>query len=62
MGDSVGHGDFCGFDFLIAQAQAALQARLQAIRSTGIYPRQYIRELCEKVERQDHASSELGKS
>lgn len=30
FGDPIGHGDYCGFDFLGAQAQAALQARLQA--------------------------------
>ncbi|MGB5916724.1 MAG: hypothetical protein WBG63_17805, partial [Phormidesmis sp.] len=52
FGDPTGHGDFCGFDFLIAQAQSSLQARLQAIRNTGIDPDAYIQELCEKVERQ----------
>ncbi len=52
FGDPTGHGDFCGFDFLIAQAQSSLQARLQAIRNTGIDPNEYIQQLCEKVERQ----------
>ena len=52
FGDSIGHGDFCGFDFLIAQAQSAVQARLQAIHSTGVYPSEYIKQLCEKVERE----------
>lgn len=50
--DPIGHGDFCGFDFLLAQAQSALHARLQAIRTTGISPDDYIEQLCEKVERQ----------
>ena len=29
-----------------------MQARLQAIRSTGIHPQEYIKQLCQKVERQ----------
>ena len=53
FGDPIGHGDFCGFDFLIAQAQSSLQARLQAIRSTGLHPSEYIQQLCQKVERQN---------
>jgi len=53
FGDPIGHGDFCGFDFLIAQAQSSLQARLQAIRSTGVHPPEYVKQLCQKVERQN---------
>ncbi|MEL7493545.1 MAG: hypothetical protein AAGJ95_06240 [Cyanobacteria bacterium J06554_11] len=49
--DPIGHGDFCGFDFLLAQAQAALQARLQAVRNTGVNPEVYLVELCEKTEK-----------
>ncbi|MEM6450627.1 MAG: hypothetical protein AAF703_09970 [Cyanobacteria bacterium P01_D01_bin.105] len=52
FGDPIGQGDFCGFDFFIAQAQSAVQARLQAILNTGINPTDYIQQLCEKVERQ----------
>lgn len=52
FGDPIGHGDFCGFDFMIAQAQSAVQARLQAILNTGVSPQLYIQQLCEKVERQ----------
>ncbi len=52
FGDPTGRGDFCGFDFLIAQAQSSLQARLQAICNTGIDPDAYIQQLCGKVERQ----------
>ena len=52
FGEPTGHGDFCGFDFLIAQAQSAVQARLQAIQNAGVNPQKYIRQLCEKVERQ----------
>ncbi|MBE9139345.1 hypothetical protein IQ254_19440 [Nodosilinea sp. LEGE 07088] len=49
--DPIGHGDYCGFDFLLSQAQASLQARLQAIRSAGIRPDKYIQQLCQRVER-----------
>ncbi|MGB7248569.1 MAG: hypothetical protein WBC73_06490 [Phormidesmis sp.] len=52
FGEPIGHGDFCGFDFLIAQAQSSLQARLQAIRNAGINPQDYIQQLCAKIERQ----------
>lgn len=52
FGDPIGHGDFCGFDFLIAQAQSSLQARLQTIRNTGVHPPEYIEQLCGKVEQQ----------
>lgn len=49
--EPAGQGDYCGFDFLLAQAQAALQARLQAIRNAGINPEVYIRDLCQRTER-----------
>lgn len=49
--DPIGHGDYCGFDFVIAQAQAALQARLQAVRNTGVAPQEYIRDLCHHTEK-----------
>jgi hypothetical protein len=49
--DPIGHGDYCGFDFLLAQAQAALQARLQAIRYAGILPGKYVEHLCHRTER-----------
>jgi hypothetical protein len=48
--DPIGHGDYCGFDFLAAQAQAALQARLQAIRSAGVLPEQYVSDFCRQTE------------
>ncbi|MGJ3253853.1 MAG: hypothetical protein ACFE0J_22375 [Elainellaceae cyanobacterium] len=48
--DPIGHGDYCGFDFLASQAQAALQARLQAVRNTGVSPSDYIRHLCQRTE------------
>jgi hypothetical protein len=51
FGDPIGHGDFCGYDFSLAQIQASLQARLQAIRNTGINPREYVDQLCQKTER-----------
>ncbi|MEL6471563.1 MAG: hypothetical protein AAFQ74_17700 [Cyanobacteria bacterium J06623_4] len=49
--DPIGHGDFCGFDFLLAQAQAALQARLQAVCNTGVNPEEYLVQLCERTEK-----------
>ncbi|MEO0984380.1 MAG: hypothetical protein AAFY20_02405 [Cyanobacteria bacterium J06639_14] len=48
--DPIGHGDYCGFDFLMSQTQAALQARLQAIRNAGISPQQYIQHVCHRTE------------
>jgi hypothetical protein len=48
--DPIGHGDYCGFDFLISQAQSAFHARLQAIRNTGILPDTYIQHLCNRTE------------
>ena len=38
FGDPIGHGDYCGFDFLLSQVQASLQSRLQAVRNTGVSP------------------------
>ena len=49
--DPIGHGDYCGFDFVISQAHSALQARLQAIRNSGVQPSTYFRHLCERTER-----------
>ena len=51
FGDPIGHGDYCGFDFLLSQVQASLQSRLQAIRNTGVSPETYICELCQRTER-----------
>lgn len=48
--DPIGSADYCGFDFLSAQAQAALQARLQAIRNTGIMHDNYLTDLCQQTE------------
>ncbi|MEO1147586.1 MAG: hypothetical protein AAFY26_18545 [Cyanobacteria bacterium J06638_22] len=48
--DPIGSADYCGFDFLSAQAQAALQARLQVIRHTGIMPAEYLTDLCHHTE------------
>jgi len=50
--DPIGHGDYCGFDFIISQAQSALHARLQAIRDSGVMPSTYIQHLCQRTERQ----------
>lgn len=48
--DPIGQGDYCGFDFLLSQAQAALQARLQAIRNAGVEPQRYLQHLCQRTE------------
>ncbi len=51
FGEPIGYGDFCGFDFLLSQAQASLQARLQAVRNTGIRPDEYVQQLCQRTEK-----------
>lgn len=51
FGDQVGRGDYCGFDLIMCSANAALQARLRAIRYTEIAPAEYGRELCRRIER-----------
>ena len=48
--EPIGHGDYCGFDFLLSQAQAALHARLQAIRNAGVVPANYITEMARRTE------------
>lgn len=51
FGDQVGRGDYCGFDLILCSANAALQARLRAIRYTEIAPANYGQELCRRIER-----------
>jgi hypothetical protein len=51
FGDRVGWGDCCGFDGLLCGANAALQARLRAIRYTGIGAADYIQALYSRIER-----------
>lgn len=51
FGDPLGQGDYCGFDFLLCQAQAALQSRLDAIRRAGVRPEEYIAQVCQQQER-----------
>lgn len=48
--EPIGQGDYCGFDFLLAQAQSAMQARLQAIRYSGVSASQYLHELGHRTE------------
>ena len=48
--EPIGHGDYCGFDFFQAQAQAAFHGRLQAIRHTGVNPKRYLHDLCRCTE------------
>ncbi|MEE4246017.1 MAG: hypothetical protein V2I33_11440, partial [Kangiellaceae bacterium] len=50
--DPVGWGDYCGFDLLLCGAKAALNARLRAVKYTGISAQDYIQALYERVERQ----------
>jgi hypothetical protein len=52
FGDPIGRGDFFGFDFLTTQVQASIKARLQAIKNAGVNPKEYIDQLCKKVEKQ----------
>ncbi|MBW4474914.1 MAG: hypothetical protein KME45_31725 [Stenomitos rutilans HA7619-LM2] len=44
------YGDFCGFDFMEVSAKVALSARLRAIRQTGVSPKVYLEQICNRVE------------
>lgn len=55
--DPVGRGDYCGFDIIDSAANSALQARLDAIKKTGINPNKYLQDLCYKVERIDQLNN-----
>lgn len=60
FGEQVGQGDYCGFDLVKCCANAALNARLRAIRYTGIDSHDYIQALYNRVEKKyllDKASS-----
>jgi hypothetical protein len=46
----VAYGDFCGFDFIEVAAKSALNARLRAIKQTGIKSRRYIEQLCIRID------------
>ncbi|WP_051503151.1 hypothetical protein [[Scytonema hofmanni] UTEX B 1581] len=48
--DETAYGEYCGFDSVEIAAKAALQARLRAIKQTGINPVVYLTELCNRVE------------
>lgn len=47
--DPVGRGDFCGFDTLTSVANAAFQARLRAIKLTGVLSSEYLNDLRKSV-------------
>ncbi len=49
--DKVGRGDYCSFDFLESVGKSALQARLRAIKNTGVLPNKYIHDLLNRIER-----------
>ncbi|MGI8501341.1 MAG: hypothetical protein ACR2LR_09385 [Hassallia sp.] len=48
--DETAYGEYCGFDSVEIATKAALQARLRAIKQTGINPVVYLTELCHRVE------------
>jgi hypothetical protein len=50
------HGEYCGFDLLEIATKAALYARLRAIQKTGVSPKEYLEQLCCRVE-EDNAVS-----
>ncbi|MGB7439740.1 MAG: hypothetical protein WA919_01615 [Coleofasciculaceae cyanobacterium] len=50
--DPSGRGDYCDFDALLSAARAALQARLRAIKNTGIPPKTYLKNLLHRIEQQ----------
>lgn len=47
---AVAYGEFCGFDLVEVAAKAALHARLRLIQQIGVDPKQYLKELCYRVE------------
>jgi hypothetical protein len=51
--DVVTRGDFCIFDFLESLGKSALQARLRAIKNTGVNPSRYLENLSERIQRVD---------
>jgi hypothetical protein len=51
--DTVGRGDFCIFDFLESVGKSGLQARLRAIKNTGVNPSRYLENLGERIQRVD---------
>jgi hypothetical protein len=50
------HGEYCGFDLVEIATKAALYARLKAIQKTGVSPKEYLEQLCSRVE-EDNAVS-----
>lgn len=46
----VAYGEFCGFDLMEVAAKAALHARLKLIKQTGVDLKQYLKELCHRIE------------
>ncbi|WNZ27642.1 hypothetical protein HJG54_32855 [Leptolyngbya sp. NK1-12] len=49
----VAYGEFCGFDLVEVAANAALHARLRVIQQLGVDPKQYLKELCYRVEERE---------
>ncbi|MBF2047153.1 MAG: hypothetical protein IGS54_07290 [Elainella sp. C42_A2020_010] len=47
------YGEFCGFDLVEVAANAALHARLRVIQQLGVDPKQYLKELCYRVEERE---------
>lgn len=43
-------GEYCGFDLLEVVAKSSLLARLRAIKQTGIDTKQYLTQLCHRIE------------
>lgn len=50
FGNRVGWGDYCGFDVLLCEAKAALNARLRAIKHTGVGAHDYLQAMYNRVE------------
>lgn len=51
--DTIGRGDFCTFDFLESVGKSALEARLRAIKNTGVKPSSYLENLDARIQRVD---------
>lgn len=48
--DPIGHGDYCGFDFITCISQASLMSRLQAIQRANVISIAYVKDLCHRTE------------
>jgi hypothetical protein len=46
----VAYGEYCGFDLVEVALKSALHARLRLIKQTGVDPKLYLQQLCDRME------------